>query len=586
MPLLTLAALALQAQGTLHTDLTPGPGDSYPGEFVRTPDFLFFTTSTSPFSVPPAPFFARTSVGTPGSFETLPSFDNIFSPFGVGGRVMYASSCFFFPCSRLYSSGGDAPDTEIISVPGSSEFLPKSLPVEFAGAWVYGNSWWDESGAVWTTKGSSATTERQFIPLTVSGSTGTFVVEVAPLRQQVVGDRLFVEQNSNIPLRFLVSLGKTLDDPIVEFVTDGLLENLQLTGAVGDRALFAVTRIDGTVELLSTGTGAAAPVLHGVLRPAPWFGGADWFAGPTVEGGQLYVTVRSDGTQRVIVVDGITPGWTELLDLTGYETLDRLTSPISPETGGGAALLAGRTGQSAELWFTDGSVAGTVLSGAMPFEFADRTGTLGAPFSDRRVLVAGLESDGNARLRMATPTGITVLAEPGAAGELGMAYPSADTTTFDGDLYYSAWTPSAGRELHSLPLSQVAAPTAHRVFGGCAATTAEIARIDSVGDLKLGAAALFRLSGAPPNTPALWFYGTNDAPVGDFGDCSSALASATFGWTLTTNANGLADWSITVPSLAGLVGTPFRLQSLVLDGTGPFLGLASLSDALEITVAP
>ncbi len=585
MLVLAFASLAFQVQDTLHSDIQPGPADSSPADFVRAPDFLFFTTQTPNPSIPVTDFAARTTTGTPGSFTSLPGFDRINLPFGAGGLIVYSSLSHFCCAAGLFGSDGSAAGTALIVIPGASEILPLSTPVEFAGSWYYGNNSFDKSTLLWRTRGTSATTEQLIVPISIPGSSGGFPATVAPSNQLVVGDRLFFLQSYLLPTKFIGSVGPTLSDAFVEFMAAGSGEDLQLTGTVGSRALFAVTRSDGSVELHGMLSGQVTSDLLGVLRPATVQGNANWAAGPVVAAGQLYVAVQSDGSQRLVVTDATGPGWTQLLDFTGYEALDS-NAPISPSSAGAAAVLAGKAGRPAELWFSDGTTAGTTKSGALPFEFEDRRGEVAAPFADRRVLVSGLESDGNGRLWIATPGGISLLAEPGAAGELGIAYPAADTTTFDGDLYFAAWTQSAGRELHSLPLSLTGGSTAFRVFGGCAAAASAIPQISSTGGLNLGATAGFELSGAAANVSALWFFGNNDGDIGVFGECSVALGAPIFGTTLLTNASGNVAWNATIPSVSGLLGVPFRLQALVLDGSGAFGGVGSLSDALEITLAP
>lgn len=82
------------------------------------------------------------------------------------------------------------------------------------------------------------------------------------------------------------------------------------------------------------------------------------------------------------------------------------------------------------------------------------------------------------------------------------------------------------------------------------------------------------------------YFDLDLAPLGPSGGCPILLPSASFLLGGTTGAAGQATFPLLIGTNPNLVGQALYLQGAVLAIGEPFLGLVSLTNALEILIGP
>lgn len=103
---------------------------------------------------------------------------------------------------------------------------------------------------------------------------------------------------------------------------------------------------------------------------------------------------------------------------------------------------------------------------------------------------------------------------------------------------------------------------------------------------QLGTTCTLTTSGAPANAPTFLGLALGSAVAVPFGACTLRLdpASAVLNLLGATSPGGQVTGGLTIPNSTSLAGFALTAQSLPLAGNGPFLGLAELSNGVELRV--
>ncbi|MEZ5965122.1 MAG: hypothetical protein R3F56_14910 [Planctomycetota bacterium] len=354
------------------------------------------------------------------------------------------------------------------------------------------------------------------------------------------GTRLFVDATpgagSTWPLSF------TPFGPVVLFAGHANIDGTELWVTDGTAA--------GTHMVLDLGTGA----LSGVNGPIVRLGDAVYFnGGPSGDG--LW---KSDGTATGTVA--VASGSAQELTVAG----DRL-------------FWVNEHANGVDLWVTDGSTSGTQDLGTI--HTYGRMEGYGLSAAGPGVVFLGEDpvhgdelwtSDGTAM-----GTGLRADLVPGSA--------SSDPDGFvahGGRVWFRA-NGSEGNELWRLEAATV------ETFGSACTGTGTLApRIAALGAPRIGRTWTPTLSAAQPTALAALLLGTgrSSLPLPPTGACRILVDSILTQVLRTTDTTGRASLDLAIPGDPLLLGVSLDLQWLAEDPSGPALGVATASAALEATV--
>lgn len=293
---------------------------------------------------------------------------------------------------------------------------------------------------------------------------------------------------------------------------------------MGDGAL--LTALNGRRLIWSDGTEAGTVNLVQLPIEQPPF------TGHAVSNGELAFLEQGDtlATRRLWISDG-TPAGTSILDLSALAPSIELSDWIDWVVGGdGRFVFETQVANERQLWSTDGTLAGTLLlSDSFP----------GADW---------------------LPTG------PGA--QLG------------NQLLFAASDPDNGTELHSLPLLDTGS-FGSLALGSPCGFAPFVPTLSTEGEVRVGQTFDLVSTGAVPSAPVLHFLSLDYVP-GQLGACNPHLLSPVLLGSSVADTGGLSQLSVATPANPALVGTTLFAQGVSVHAGGPFLGLASLTQALEL----
>ncbi len=260
---------------------------------------------------------------------------------------------------------------------------------------------------------------------------------------------------------------------------------------------------------------------------------------------------------------------------------------------GGVLFIANDGTSGFELWRSDGTAAGTqrvidLVPGrgsgcpANDWNGLTNTGMVWAPAGAARAVFGGTNGSQGVELYVTdgTAAGTALHAElqPGALGSFPGAPRRCGRQVVFAATRSEPPATNAGRELFVMPTMAAA-----EAFGApCAGTLGTTPLADAVGTPTLGNAAFGVRVRAALLTPAVMLLG--DPTDLTFGTCSVHVANFVALPALVTGAAGEATQLLPVPASTSLAGARLGAQWVVLQAGGPFLGLAALSNGVDIVV--
>ena len=170
--------------------------------------------------------------------------------------------------------------------------------------------------------------------------------------------------------------------------------------------------------------------------------------------------------------------------------------------------------------------------------------------------------------------------------EVGAANSSPRWLTSIGEkLVFAATITGSGRELYSIPLRRLGAALFDPFGVGCGNTSSRVPVLSLGGQpsYREGGYAL-SIANARASAAGALFYAeqTIDTPLG-FG-CHLYVPLGAPAFPFTTTSGGFTAFPVTIPSLPWIVGHQSYWQAAVLDPTGLFLNLVTISNAGRVTV--
>jgi len=203
----------------------------------------------------------------------------------------------------------------------------------------------------------------------------------------------------------------------------------------------------------------------------------------------------------------------------------------------------------------------------------------------RLIVFAGADSASGSELWVAdaSVTGTTLVAElePGAVGSL-----PSDFTPVGSSLFFSASSSVTGRELYVLPMRNIGAALFETFGVGCGNTGGKtpVLGIGSTRPSLREGSITLNVTNARASSAAAMLYSPQsiDTPLGLGCHLYVPLGASSFAFTTAANGSGL--FPITLPNASWLVGDESYWQAAILDPTGRFLNLVTISDAGKVTV--
>lgn len=430
---------------------------------------------------------------------------------------------------------------------------------------------------------------------TEAGGFEYFVSDGAPLSAEPV------ELASGVPIPFVAELAVFGNRIAVAFAS---------TGAASVGASLAIT--DGTPEgtdLIALMDGAS----HAHVRELAMSGGRLFIAAETApEGYELWSSDGTDAGTTLLLSAPTGESFVNIAGLTAFQGGVAFTYEVSNQRApyycdgtveGSEALLpmsfpsfeSGRyydAGTSLmfdwgfsvrSLYRSDGTAAGTVELEQHPDELGDGFAELVRPLGSDTVL-ARVDGPGGWELWEidGSPSGNRPLADSWPGFEPSTEFFGEDEFLFAaGRLYFVAESPGVGEELHAIELGDSGTDHVQSILVGCGSASAGLTLS---GTPAIGQAFSVELDAAQSAVPAALLLGTDLLPFGPQSSCAPVFpASINLGTTLTSTA-GHATYPLAIPADTALIGLPLYLRGVAVAAGEPFLGLASLSNVLEIVV--
>jgi large repetitive protein len=608
-------------QGTfLALDLAPGAGSSNP---------RLWSALGSLWIAANHPTLGRelfrstgSAVGTTLAYEFAPQTTvssialGAFEPLRLGDELLFAAQGTGIG-NELFATDGTSAGTRLVAdlVPGSVSSNPKELRIAIGNrAYLVAN------GRMYATDGTAAGTQALTDPA------------LAPNPRNLVRlqDQVLFSAGTGASERLWATDGTpagTLVLAIVQSNNTGQAKGIKDSAELGGVLYFygrdangnqAVWRSDGTPS--GTGSYASVPIT-GLNQPFGFLRDADqllFFAAPSSPS-FWYDLWSLDGT----------PGGASPLFGVHF-------SPEAAVRIGGGHVIVPQNGALGELWYTDGTQAGTqVLADFLP-GFAVSIPESLVTIGERLYFVAALDSSGASGWWSTdgTPAGTQPVPTNQALGldsywgahddlgsleelvytaytfgaglelwrhdpQTGQQTPLTDIAPGAGDarpsrsaelngrLIFDAFSPVHGRELWTLDLFANGVPSAEASAPGCG-FNAPAPRLQLLGDLSSGGSFELLLTEAPPFTTALTLYSL-PAPWLDLGGGCSAtidLGTAVVLATQIASLNGNASSNYLLPVNPALAGLALSIQSVVVDPGGPLFGSLGTTNGVDLVFAP
>ena len=347
---------------------------------------------------------------------------------------------------------------------------------------------------------------------------------------------------------------------------------------LGDRVLFGAGSSAG-VELFSSDGTPGGTQLLADIQPGPLSSTPSLF---TQLGDVLLFRAWTQSTGLELWrTDGTTAGTTQLIDIGPGSTW---CNPGVPYPVGNRALCRA-TALFSELWSTDGTPGGTA---PVPLPTTDEFELSGGP-------IYALGDRGDALLPVVTSgmgfnywvlSGSTGLVQPLPEVVPGpVSGLSSELTELSGRLLFRAKSLAAGSELHFFDLQDLGVGQIVSFGQGCSDSSFEPA-IAGSGSAGIGEQLHLHLTDAAPGAVALALYSGSFAFTPVPPSCLTYLSAPLFLPSTTTDGQGSADLSVSIPDVPALIGFEFFVQWVSAEPGGPLLGNFAASNALEIVVGP
>ncbi|QDU65110.1 hypothetical protein [Engelhardtia mirabilis] len=564
-------------------DIDPNSSSpSFPGSLVRLGPELILVASTA--------FLERSlysADGTAAGTQTLATLDLGSGSSGVGGaivlgdRVVMPGGLGGIGRDLLITDGSTAGTIAVDLLPGPDSSIPTDFLRVGSRAYFVARTGPSGVGRLWVTDGTAAGTV-QVADVQISTTTG-----VRPLfdAEGVGGAEVFFIGYDASGWELWRSDGTASGTLRVTDIAAGVASSDPRDGAVvGGELCFSATDAAHGREVWATDGTAAGTRLVVDIAPGPANGVADLdgvafdgrlvvaSAGGSLGLGPIAVDPASGQVQRLVepALAAANPG------LAGKLVGDfaRLGDALLFATDGPTP-----TGGEARLWrATSATAFATPTAVDVLDNFAINVTDLGGGFG----LVGGTSGEG---------TEPWVLRPDGPATQLIDLYPGVQSSNpgygvrVGSQVLFPADSPIWGYELFKVSVATLGANVAVPIEGGCAAAGAAPV-LAPVGRPTLGADFDVRIEGAPVAAPLVWAVDTSFAPVSLSGPCAPLLLSPTFLALGQTNGAGQGLLDLAVPADPVLLDAVLVFQTLVVEVPGPFLGIASLSDGLEVVVGP
>ncbi len=349
----------------------------------------------------------------------------------------------------------------------------------------------------------------------------------------------------------------------------------QLTVA-GDYLYFTADGPDGNEIWRTDGTTAGTIQLADIdTGPA----GSDPLDLAALDDGTLLFTASPTLLVRELWKSDGTPGGTTLL----YDpppTSDNVFGIVS--LGDEAWFIHPYYFQNTELWRTDGTLAGTsILSGGPWFGGSTPVAIGSGKLAVWTAQTTGLGTVGvEPFISDGTEVGTVLVADvnPGADDSFSFGFTRAGSK-----VYFSADDGVHDTELHAFDLTDFGGWVAEPYGAGCGLTGNPSLTLD--GKALAGETVSFELEDAAPFAPALVQFSAESTAVSFSGCKLYLLAPAPLASGVTGGAGELSA-PLVVPVLPSIYGVPVTVQAAIVVAGGPLLGLAEVSNPLEVVVGP
>jgi ELWxxDGT repeat protein len=471
---------------------------------------------------------------------------------------------------------------------------------------------------LWRTDGTAAGTGELF--------PGTLLAGLDEL--VVAGGRLFFSGSGALGAELCVTDGTAAGTVVVKDIRSGSSSSSPSSlVAVGSRVFFlANDGLHGNELWVSDGTAAGTQMVADLTPGASSstfyeltaFAGELWFAFADGRGRELW---HSDGTAAGTQALDLNPGSTSSypLDLCvmggklyfGAQHATLGNEPwVSDGTPAGTQMLRDAAPGSAstnpygffasgnrlyfvaylsatgfELWTSDGTAAGTAMvKDVLPGASSSKPKALAVLPNGAVVLAADDGGSGEEAWRSdGTAAGTFRLTDiaPGALASAPGGFCVHGT-----QVLFAADDLLIGRELYTMPLDGRGA-AAFELYGtGCAGQGSLVPTLDANGMPSLGNQRFaLLLAAARPSTAAAGLLAIDTANIPIGGGCALLLMPPVLvSFTLPTDALGQAALNLPVPADPNLAGARLAVQAAVLDPEGAFQSLASLSNAVRLTL--
>ncbi len=556
-------------------DLNPGSrtGDSAPDTFARWRDFAFFLATTEASGIEPY-VTDGTAAGTwrvgdlaPGSRSSgagpLGTTDQGVILWGVDGQGQ----------RRLWISDG-TPDAAR-RLPGfqADHALQVAMPGVRDGADFYFVVRDDRGTNLWRSDGSSTGTR---IAAAMPADTAVQFEFVLP-SGLLLG---FGGSGSGGPELWVSDRTTAGTQQIREFVPGLIGGYPRGFTAIGGGAVFAAyDDLHGRELWFTDGTAAGTWLLQDLDPGTP---GSSPGGLCRIGGAALFLARTATSGTELWTTDGTSAGTRLVVDLEPGPGDRR---PLGLVTGNGreawfwADVASGQPG----LWITDGTASGTRLVRATRPDGQAWTRNVLTPLGDGRQVVfaqSSPEFGGEVWVSDGTSAGTRALTDsnPGRSsaephvGDFGVGGARVGNR-----LLFVADDGLTGRELHAVELGASGAWVASPYGAGCGAS------LDSSGAPILGQSFTFGVRTVAGSAVALLF---GAAPRFDelAPGCRLHLAAPVSVAARTSDAQGLATVSLTIPNVPALVGDLLHFQAFATVAGGPLGGVAAGTNGLEIVL--
>lgn len=305
----------------------------------------------------------------------------------------------------------------------------------------------------------------------------------------------------------------------------------------------------------------------------------------TPSGSRVFGRGSITGMGQELFVADSTLGGTQGIDLVPGTTSSTFTS-LTGGAGGAFFLYDQQAGFGTELWFSDGTLAGT----SMVLDIAP--GNANGPIAGTIVPILGgtqvafLANDLSNGMQIWTSDGTaagTVMASAFGGNGIGAAH-VGEIHGAGAEVFFAGDDGTSGIEPWTLDTGNA---FVLNYGSGCAASGQPVPQITSSGGVpSIGNAAFsVDVTNAVPNSLAPLFLGFAPANISLGFGCKALVQLPVISWgTAATNGSGDGSVNVPLPNDPSAIGASIYFQFGVLSTTGPFLGFLDLSNGLHVQV--